>query len=247
MRRTAALIVAIAFAAAGCTGADDSVPSTETSTAASEPAPAVTTPDPVDPTKGVPPSGAQEVVEPSGSDSSIDETEGCVDELTYADEMDWSLPQPDPDEFVSYDFAGQIQEHGGAGLQLTGLRAATHDGFDRVVAEYTSDGPTTPPGLYASYVNCAYRDGSGFQFEVTGADILKVSIQGPSIYWLEDGTTFPDPEVDPPGTAITDVDYQQGMGGGSGLYLGVGYERADFRVFSLTDPYRVVIDVAHPD
>ncbi|UFU06777.1 AMIN-like domain-containing (lipo)protein [Ruania halotolerans] len=162
--------------------------------------------------------------------------------------MDYSLPRPEPGEFVPYDYASQIQEQSGGGLELVELRTAGHDGFDRFVAEYTlPHGYNGDPGLYVAYVDCAGTEGTGEEIPITGADILQVSIIGASPRVSDDGVWAETPEVDPPGAAITDIDYQEPTGGSHVLHLGVGHERANFRVFSLIDPMRVVVDVRHPN
>ncbi len=149
---------------------------------------------------------------------------------------------------MPYDYASQIQEHSESAYGLTVVRTAEHDGFDRFVAEYTNPhGYTGEPGLYAAYVECAGAEGSGEEIPITGEDILAVSIIGGTPRISDDGVWAETPEIDAPGTAITEIDYQEPTGGTHLLHLGVGHERADFRVFSLTDPYRVVVDIAHPD
>ncbi|UFU03210.1 hypothetical protein LQF12_00940 [Ruania suaedae] len=162
--------------------------------------------------------------------------------------MDYSLPRPEPGAFVPYDYASQIQEQSGGGLELLDLRAAAHDGFDRFVAEYVlPHGYSGDPGLYVAYVDCAGSQGPVGEIPITGTDILQVSIIGASPRVSDDGVWAETPEIDAPGAAITDIDYQEQTGGSHVLHLGVGHDRADFRVFSLTDPTRVVVDVAHPD
>ncbi len=230
---------------AGCTGSDDASPSAGTGTSSAAPTTAS------EPDASGAPDESTEPAQPESADprtpsSTPDDSDsGCSGELTYADDWDWSLPRPEPGEFVPYDYASQIQEQSGGGLDLVELRAAAHDGFDRFVAEYTNPhGYTGEPGLYTAYVECAGAEGSGEEIPITGEDILAVSIIGGTPRFSDDAET---PEVDPPGVAITDIDYREPTGGAHGLLLGVGHERADFRVFSLTDPMRVVVDVAHPD
>ncbi|QOR70999.1 hypothetical protein IM660_01390 [Ruania alkalisoli] len=245
--RGVGLVASAAAAAlvAGCTGSDDSSPSAGTGTSSAAPTTAS------EPDASGAPGESSEPAEPESADPRTpsptpdDSNSGCSGELTYADDWDWSLPRPEPGDFVPYDYASQIQEHSESAYELTVVRTAEHDGFDRFVAEYTNPhGYTDEPGLYAAYVECAGAEGSGEEIPITGEDILAVSIIGGTPRFSDDAET---PEVDPSGVAITDIDYQEQTGGAHGLYLGVGHERADFRVFSLTDPYRVVVDIAHPD
>ncbi|MCW2621245.1 MAG: hypothetical protein JWL64_847 [Frankiales bacterium] len=131
---------------------------------------------------------------------------------------------------------------GGGGLGVTSVRVARQDGFDRVVFELAGTGT---PGWRFSYVTTPVQDGSGAPFTVPGDSFLQVSISGVG-YPADTGVpAYAGPKlVTANGTARV-----QGVAVGSvfeGLFdgaIGISGPPRPFRVFALTGPTRVVVDV----
>ncbi len=123
---------------------------------------------------------------------------------------------------------------------LTDLRVGAHDGYDRVVFEFT--GPATP-GWDVRYVPEAIGDPSGLPVDVPGDAVLEVTLfsvmvpqgdeayQGPSILRAA-GTT-----------AVTEVNWNSLFEGYLQAFIGVSGSEHPFRAFALTDPARVVVDI----
>ncbi|MSZ76303.1 MAG: hypothetical protein F2667_04250 [Actinobacteria bacterium] len=131
-------------------------------------------------------------------------------------------------------------------LGLTGVRTSRHDGYDRVVFDL---GGTGRPGWYVDYTDDPVSDGSGEPVEIDGSAVLQVVLRG---IGLPDDVGLPaygDSTTRVPATGTTGV-IEIAPGGvfeGDQLaYIGLrGAERA-FRVFALTTPARLVVDVRHP-
>lgn len=136
----------------------------------------------------------------------------------------------------------------GDGLVFTDLRIGRQDGFDRVVWEFAGDGE---PGWLARYEDNPAREGSGDPVDLPGDATLLVLIEGVTIV---DNLATPDPDITPYSADATSAEsaadtqhvtevlaggwyegYQDG-------FVGVDSERP-FRVYRLSDPPRVVLEV----
>jgi len=128
-----------------------------------------------------------------------------------------------------------------AGLTVTTVRAARHDGYDRVVFELSGTGT---PGWSVEYVDSPSAQGSGEPVDVPGAAALQVTLQG-TTYPYESGAT----ELGRGTVAVPGLDVVQGVfydatfEGTSAAWIGTA-GRTPFRVYSLTGPSRVVVEVA---
>jgi hypothetical protein len=126
------------------------------------------------------------------------------------------------------------------GLTLTAVRTGSHDGYDRVVFEFAGSGT---PGWQAEYVDGPTAQGSGDPVEVPGEATLQLSLNGVS-YPYETGAT----EVARGPLAAADTDAVQGLFY-DGTFEGVAVAwvgtaaQTPFRVFALSNPSRVVVDV----
>lgn len=127
---------------------------------------------------------------------------------------------------------------GGVG---SAVRVGRHRGFDRVVYEFT--GPE-PPRFTVGYVESAIADPSGEPVPVSGDAILQVLAFG--VYYPEHGEPAPAPV---PASALRGTVFAQvkGLYGGfEGIgqeFVGINGGKRPFRVFTLTGPSRIVIDV----
>ncbi len=127
------------------------------------------------------------------------------------------------------------------GLTVTAVRAAAHEGFDRVVFELSGSGT---PGWSVEYVDAPSAQGSGAAIDVPGSAYLGVTLQGTS-YPYDSGAE----EVARGAVPVSGTDVVQGVffdgtfEGTSAAVVGTA-TRAPFRVYSLTGPSRVVVEVA---
>ncbi|MBO0607621.1 AMIN-like domain-containing (lipo)protein [Myceligenerans salitolerans] len=130
-------------------------------------------------------------------------------------------------------------------LTVTDIRTGVHDGFDRVVFDLEGTGSGTP-GWDVRYVPEARDDGSGHRVDVAGDAILQVRISGtaaPTDSGVPDADRTP---IRPASTeAVEEVVYRTWFEGYSTAFVGVDEAERPFRVFLLTDPVRVVLDVQH--
>ena len=127
------------------------------------------------------------------------------------------------------------------GLTDTAVRAASHDGFDRVVFELSGSGT---PGWRVEYVDAPTAQGSGAAIDVPGAAYLAVSLQGTSYPYDSGAEEVARGAVPVPGTDVVQgVFYDATFEGTSAAVIGTA-TRAPFRVYSLTGPSRVVVEVA---
>ncbi|WP_433524943.1 AMIN-like domain-containing (lipo)protein [Nocardia pseudovaccinii] len=131
-----------------------------------------------------------------------------------------------------------------AGLTVSGIRIGHHAGFDRVVYELGGAGT---PGWIVQYTEQAVQDASGKVVDVAGRSILEVQITG-SAYPFDNGVTpysGPDPATDPSAPVVAGV-YRSGVfEGTTQSFIGVNTDRPAFEVSTLTNPTRLVIDIAN--
>jgi len=125
---------------------------------------------------------------------------------------------------------------------LRNVRVGRHDseGFDRVVFDLTR-----VPGYRAQYVRQVIQDGSGQPLSLRGKAFLAVRLE-PAAAHTEEGRAIAPLRIRAGFTALKEVrsagDFEGVVSYGLGLAA-----RSDFRVFTLTAPNRLVIDVAFPN
>ena len=137
------------------------------------------------------------------------------------------------------------QNRGAWDLVLRDVRVGEHDGFDRVVVELAGTGT---PGWAARYVRTPRAEGSGAVVDVRGDTFLGITVSGVIIragYPKTPADHFRGPRHFAPrhGGAIEDVHVGGVFEGYSQLFLGIDGDRTPFRVFALTNPSRLVVDV----
>ncbi|USI90186.1 AMIN-like domain-containing (lipo)protein [Rhodococcus pyridinivorans] len=131
-----------------------------------------------------------------------------------------------------------------AALTVTDIRTGTHDGFDRVVYELDGRGA---PGWRVGYVDRAIEVGSGDPTPVAGDSVLEVRISGSAYPFTSEVTPYtgPFPVRGRAGGAVVEVDGATIFEGATQSFIGLTDSNLPFAVYSLDDPARVVIDVAH--
>ncbi|MFD3509130.1 hypothetical protein [Nocardia sp. NPDC058666] len=127
---------------------------------------------------------------------------------------------------------------------LTNVRAGRHQCFDRMVVDVA--GPAA--GYTVRYVDTVTEDGSGAVVPLRGGAFLQVTVNAPAYDSAGNMTYWP-----PNRTELVDVNGYQtfrqlawavSFEGQSRMGLGVR-ARLPFRVMTLENPTRVVVDVAH--
>lgn len=132
----------------------------------------------------------------------------------------------------------------GTGGMLVAVRAARHQGFDRVVFEFAEG---LPPAS-VSHVPYLLEDPRGGLLPLRGRAFLQVVFKHASTVdqrSAQPRRTYSGPTVITPGLpSLSQVrlagDFEAVLSFGLGLN-----QRAGFRVFTLTGPWRVVVDISH--
>jgi hypothetical protein len=123
------------------------------------------------------------------------------------------------------------------------IRVGTHDGYDRIVFEY--DGGT--PSLELDVAEPPYvQNPSGLPLTVAGSPVYRIALTGATKYDMESGEQpYRGPTDFEPGFVqiVQFVEYGD-FEANHNWYLGVNGGDC-LRVFQLTDPSRIVIDVQH--
>ena len=115
---------------------------------------------------------------------------------------------------------------------ITSVRAGTNECYDRLV--FDINGPVA--GWSVQYVDKVFAEGTGAVLPVTGGAKLEVIVRS-----LSDTNRMPSVNGFP---TFRSVIYGGSFEGQTTVGLGVR-ARLPFRVFTLTNPSRVVLDVAH--
>lgn len=125
---------------------------------------------------------------------------------------------------------------------LTDIRAARHEGFDRVVFQFRN----VLPGYDVGYVSGPVRqDGSGRPVPIDGDFVVRIRMQGAldaDLTRTSAPRTYTGPERLRPGTP--EVVELARAGGFEGVLTWVAglRDRTDFRVTTLTAPPRLIVD-----
>jgi hypothetical protein len=122
----------------------------------------------------------------------------------------------------------------------TDVRVGEHDGYDRMVFEFAGD---DLPGYRIEYVSAAAQCGSGMNVPLQGSAILEVSFNNTVAHDLS-GPTVVNSNPTPGFPMLKEL---RGVCDFEGIVqwaAGVG-SMQPFRVFELSSPTRLVIDVRH--
>ena len=121
-------------------------------------------------------------------------------------------------------------------LALTGIRAATHEGFTRVVLEFSGEG--TPGVRHAAWTDEAVEQGRGLPIQVEGGAVLDLVI---------DGTPMTATENPYPGgthTRAGDLDIVSDGTFEDNTHVVIGAPATrQFQIGFLSNPVRMVIDI----
>jgi len=152
-----------------------------------------------------------------------------------------ATPQPNDAPFAADTNVDTGQASADAALVLTAIRSGMQQGFDRVVLEF--DGPGMP-GWTAQYAAAASAQGKGGAIDPGGSAILDILVSGTAIP-KENQQTVAGGPVGVSGLQVVKGIYNDGTFEGT-THVVIGIDgKKPFRVFSIANPTRVVIDVQH--
>jgi hypothetical protein len=130
----------------------------------------------------------------------------------------------------------------GNGLSVVEVRTGRHEGYDRVVFELGGEGTV---GWSVQYDDDPRTQGQGAAVELAGDATLALLITGVGYPFDTGVEEYDGPRTLTPGhPVVKEVELGGVFEGSYDAFVGVAQERP-FRVFRLTDPQRVVVDVAH--
>lgn len=221
-RVVTAALAGMALLAACNTGGDDPAP---------EPA-GRTTSAPAENTTAPAPSPTATDDEGTGDDTGDGSTAAPAQETVEpTDAAEYSTePQNDPD-----------WPSAGGDLLPTGVRVGSHEGYERVVFDFEGTGT---PGWRVEYVEEAVEDGRGGVVDVDGDFTLQVIATGVRYPEGDDETgrvaqgSYDAEDAD----LVEEVHVTGIFEGQNQAFVGL-VEQAPFRVFTLTEPTRLVVDV----
>jgi hypothetical protein len=125
--------------------------------------------------------------------------------------------------------------------RLVDIRTGRHPNFDRVVLDFRG----APPGYVAGYVNKVYADPSGRLIRLRGDASMMIRLKPAMAHRADGSLTYSGPDKfstsDP---NLRQVALAGDFEGVVSIALGLRH-KAGFRVFTLRDPTRIVVDVAH--
>jgi hypothetical protein len=125
---------------------------------------------------------------------------------------------------------------------LTSITRGRHDTFDRIVLVF--DGAA--PECSAGYVPQVVADGSGRPISLEGNAFVRVTLRGAAAHDDAGQMTYrgPDPMDMPELENVTAVALAGDFEGQVSIGIGMN-EDTRYRVFALTEPTRVIIDIGH--
>lgn len=128
--------------------------------------------------------------------------------------------------------------------QLTAVRVGQHAGFDRVVFEFQG----ALPGYRVAYVQPPIvQDASGLLVDISGSAFLQVRFSPATGYdFVRSAPSYPGPnEIRPNLPTLLELERTGDFEAVLTWTLGLR-QAVDFHVLELSNPWRVVVDVAHP-
>ncbi len=129
----------------------------------------------------------------------------------------------------------------GNGLGLTDVRTSQEDGFDRVVLEL---GGTGTPGWQVEYTTRPRADGSGEPVTLEGTAYLQVALRGLGMTYDTGVAPYGDMKTRVPGAGgVAEVAPGGFFEGDQLALIGLTGAERPFRVYTLADPTRVVVEV----
>ena len=125
--------------------------------------------------------------------------------------------------------------------KVVGLRYATHPRFDRVVIDIRG----RIPGYRATYQRRFYYDGSGAEVPILGRSGLQVVLFPAYAHDADGDNLYTGPRIARPRFRTLKALAFTGDFEGQVTFAFALTHRAPYRIFSLNDPQRLVIDFKH--
>ncbi len=134
----------------------------------------------------------------------------------------------------------EAAQSNGAYLGIEDVRIGSHEGFDRIVFEFTGEGK---PGYFIRYEDVPTQQGSGNPINVSGSPKLSIDLRGIGYPFDFNKTDFPSGPVRPEKTkGINEVVGAGTFEGQTQYVVGLKGKKLPFKVFTLSNPTRLVID-----
>jgi hypothetical protein len=135
----------------------------------------------------------------------------------------------------------QVTDFTTSGGELLRVRTGRHRDYDRVVFDIRG----SRPGWAVRYVPRLTQDGSGLPVAIRGPAVLQVALVGAAAHDEQGRPTLRTPRtLTPELPTLRQVRLAGDFEGVTTFGLGLR-DRVGFRVFALSNPTRVVVDVAH--
>jgi hypothetical protein len=147
-------------------------------------------------------------------------------------------PAPDGPEFPASTEPQTAEPTGDWDLQLEDVRMGEHDGFDRVVLEFSG---TAVPGWGVAWSEKAVAEGTGEVVQLDGDRVLGISASGTA---MPEPGSYEVPRRLGPSGDVAEVQVDGWFEGYTQVFAGIEGDERPFRVFSLADPPRLVVDVS---
>ncbi len=173
-------------------------------------------------------SGANEATEPTDQSVLGEETADGEGRESITAIYPWTLEET----------AVVVADRGGDEM-VTGIRSGTEAGFDRIVVDMSGSGPV---GWETTWSTNPVEEGRGERLEISGKEFLEVTILGTRIPETEQD--YQDYFDDFEAHKVGDFEwiYDGTFEGRSHVVVGMD-SKTEYRIFTLTDPLRLVIDL----
>ena len=176
---------------------------------------------------------------PSGSSPTASATASAAPETTPTSEpgLDATKPINADNWMSSVEGLPPVRSDDPAkALALTGIRAATHEGFTRLVLEFSGEG--TPGVWRAAWTDEAVEQGRGLPIQVEGEAVLDLIIDGTPM------TATENPYPSGTHTRAADLDIVSDGTFEDNTHVVIGAQATrQFQIGFLSDPVRMVIDI----
>lgn len=245
--RALAALAATGLLVAGCGDTDDPGPTTGPAVTGDT---TTTTDDEVETTTAPTTTGATTTTGPTtttGTASPTTATSTTAATTTTGTSTGTAAPieTDEPDSlaaqgFVPADTVVEVTTTEEPGHFLDGIRFGVHEGYDRVVLDLTGGGVS----YRVRFVEQALADGSGLPIALPGDGALAVTLIG--MAYDEEGHYDREERVAVDGQVVLET-YEDGTFEGQLTVFVATDAEHPFRVLKLTDPDRVVVDVAVAD
>ncbi|MEU5864760.1 hypothetical protein ABZ815_26580 [Nonomuraea sp. NPDC047529] len=160
---------------------------------------------------------------------------------TPAETSPAATPRSTPSDVPTSTAEVDVERDGLDPAVVTGVRYATHDGYDRVVIDLKGD----IPGYKVKWVDEFLEDGSGEPMGVRGGAYLQLTLVPANAHDDDGNPTWKGGPVYPANLKnVSDVVRTGDFEGRVGIGLALA-RKAGFRVKEQSAPSRLVLDVAH--